>query len=131
MKTLSLIACVALVAFGAASRTAGIESEDWMEEAVSSDQTVAQRAQKQLRDAGPRGLELLERRFAREIAAHRNETKPDARWKRIADALDRVGGQYNNFTSGLYWYTDMEKAKAWYPMYAHELNADPTFSYVV
>ena len=85
---------------------------DWAEEAISPDQTVAQKAQDRLRRTGPQGLEALQQRFAEEISAHRNGAPSGERWKRIGAALDWVGAQYDNDASGLYWYTDFEEAKA-------------------
>src|SRR5437016_4251030 len=114
MKTISLIMFGVLVAVlsNIVSLPAQDQSNDWVEQAISSNQSVAQKAQDQLREVGPQGLQMLESHFANEIAAHRNGAAPDERWKRIALALDRVGGQYDNYASGLYWYTDLEKAKA-------------------
>ncbi len=114
MKNFSFLACSVLVVIfniAASARTAD-HPADWVEQAVSADQSVAQKAQDQLRQMGPQGLELLEQRFANEISAHRSGMPSDERWKRIAAALDRVGGQYDDYASGLYWYTDLEKAKA-------------------
>lgn len=116
MKTLSLIACsliacTSLVTHGLGSSTTP-DLPGLAEQAISTDQNVAQRAQEQLRAAGPQGLQALEQRFATEILHHRVDAISNARWKRISAALDRVGGQYDNFSSGLYWYTDLEKAKA-------------------
>jgi hypothetical protein len=82
------------------------------DQAISPDQSVAQSAQNELRAAGPEGLQALEQRFATEISAHRKGAPSGPRWKLIGAALDRVGGQYDNYASGLYWYTDLEKAKA-------------------
>ena len=114
MKNFSFLACSVLIVIfniAASARTAD-HPADWVEEAVSADQSVAQKAQDQLRQIGPQGLELLEQRFANEISAHQSGMPSDERWKRIAAALDRVGGQYDDYASGLYWYTDLEKAKA-------------------
>jgi len=113
MKTFSFLACSVLVAMfsGIAAIQAENQPAEWVEQAVSADAGVAQKAQNHLRQAGPHGLELLEQRFATEIAAHRGGAPSDASWKRIAAALDRVGGQYDNYASGLYWYTDLEEAK--------------------
>jgi hypothetical protein len=113
MKTLSLITFGALVAVlsNIVSLSANDQSANWAEQAISPNQSVAQQAQDHLREAGPRGLQMLEQRFANEIAAHRKGAASDERWKRIGAALDRVGGQYDNYASGLYWYTDLEKAK--------------------
>ena len=96
---------------GIAAIQAENQPAEWVEQAVSADAEVAQKAQDHLRQAGPHGLELLEQRFATEIAAHRGGAPSNASWKRIAEALDRVGGQYDDYASGLYWYTDLEQAK--------------------
>jgi hypothetical protein len=113
MKTHSILACSVLVAIfsGVAAIQAENQPAAWVEQAVSADAVVAKKAQDQLRQLGPHGLELLEQRFAKEIAAHRGGAPSDTSWKRIALALDRVGGQYDNYASGLYWYTDLEQAK--------------------
>jgi hypothetical protein len=112
MKTLTLVACCVLAAiFSGASPKTGISLADWAEQAVSSDQAVAQQFQERLRETGPQGLQALEQRFAKEIQLHRTGARSDERWKRISLALNRVGGQYDNYASGLYWYTDLEKAK--------------------
>lgn len=112
MKTLSLIACCSFVAlftsFGFAQDN---DLAGQADKAVSTDQTVARDAQNQLRATGPKGLEALQKRFADQISVHKaGGVVPH--WGRIGVALDRVGGQYDNFASGLYWYTDLEQAKA-------------------
>ena len=111
MKTLSLIACCSFVAlFTSVGLVQDNDPSGWEEKAVSTNQEVAREAQNHLRAAGPQGLELLEKRFAKEISAHkRGQTVPN--WNRIGAALDHVGGQYDNYASGLYWYTDLEQAK--------------------
>jgi hypothetical protein len=113
MTTLSILASSFLIALfsGIAFQSEG-HSPDVAEQAISPDQNVAAKAQDQLRLTGPQGLELLEQRFAKDIAGHRSGAPSDARWKRISAALDRVGGQYDDYSSGLYWYTDLEKARA-------------------
>src|SRR5438552_2260494 len=114
MKTISLITFGVLVAVlsNIVSLPAQDQSGDWVEQAISSNQSVAQKAQDQLREAGSGGLQMLDSHFANEIAAHRSGAPADEQWKRIAAALDKVGGQYDNYASGLYWYTDLDKAKA-------------------
>src|SRR5260370_34900650 len=114
MKNFSVLACSVLIVIfniAASARTAD-HPADWVEQAVSADQRVAQKAQGQLRQIGPQGLELLEQRFADEISAHRSGMPSNERWKRIATALDREGGQYGDCASGLNWYADLERAKA-------------------
>src|SRR5215469_9912204 len=112
MKILTLIACCSFVALFTGwqySQDDGLAG--LVEKAVSPDRSVAQEAQNHLRALGPQGLQALEKQFAREIAAHKvNAVSPN--WNRIGAALDRVGGQYDNYASGLYWYTDLEQAKA-------------------
>ena len=114
MKTLSFVTCSLLVAIfgGVASTKTTAAPADWAEQAVSTDEAVARTAQEHLRAEGPQGLQALEQRFAKEIAAHRGGAISDENWRKIAIALDRVGGQYDNYASGLYWYTDLEAAKA-------------------
>lgn len=115
MKTLTLTTCffvtVMFSAIGVNACPAATGPNDWVERAISADKAVAQDAQQRLRDAGPQGLLALERHFAKEIQLHRSGASSDERWKQIAFALDRVGGQYDDYASGLYWYTDLEKAK--------------------
>jgi len=113
MKTLILIACGVMAAiFSGASPRTGVSLADWREQAISSDQAVARQANERLREAGPQGLQALEQRFAKEIQLHRSGAPSNERWEKVSLALNRVGGQYDNYASGLYWYTDLEKAKA-------------------
>jgi len=80
-------------------------------QAVSADASIAQSAQDKLRAAGPTGLNALTTQFSSQINAHRVGQPNDASWKLLGSALDRVSGQYDDYASGLYWYTDLEKAK--------------------
>jgi hypothetical protein len=112
MKTQSFFACSFLVAMIVGSTGyPDANLNDKAEQAVSANPAVAQDAQTSLREAGPSGLRALEQRFAKEIQLHRSGAPSDERWNRIALALNHVGGQYDNYASGLYWYTDLEKAK--------------------
>ncbi len=66
-----------------------------------------------LRAQGSQGLNEL-------VAAHREEldkntsTPPrnDEEWQQLCAALDKVGGQKDNYAARLYWYTDLKKAQA-------------------
>src|SRR5262245_41570800 len=82
--------------------------------AVGADAAAAVEAASELRTLGPEGLEVLMRLNAEAIANHRNGIKPSdtAAWTRIAGALDKVARQRDAWSSGLYWYTDLEQAKA-------------------
>ena len=86
-------------------------------EAVSENADLAQAAIKTLREAGPAGLEAL-------LSVHREATEArgdgalvgnvvDDAWRqRLSAALDAVGGQRDCLTSRLFWYTDLNAAKA-------------------
>ena len=85
---------------------------DWARQATSSDPVASLAAQDNLRSAGPEGLLALQQVYSTEILAHRgNPGVNDDQWHQIASALDRVGGQYDDYVSGLYWYTDLAKAE--------------------
>lgn len=86
---------------------------DWAQQAISTDQGAARAAQDNLRAAGPAGLLALEKLHADAIQGHQaGRGANDAAWRRIAFALDRVGAQYDDYASGLYWYTDLSQAEA-------------------
>ena len=81
--------------------------------AASEDPAEASAAIEELRALGPNGLEALMREYASDINVRVADPKigDTPEWQRIANALDLVGQQKNNFISGLYWYTDFEQAK--------------------
>src|SRR5579883_1808013 len=119
MKTLCLTAvCILAAVFAAvvSTKTTHAASEassaDLAEQAISADKDVARNAQDALRAQGPQGLQVLQARYEREIYQHRLSGPNDERWMRIAAALDHVSGQYDDYATGLYWYTDLEAAKA-------------------
>src|SRR5215213_2019278 len=80
--------------------------------AVSEKATEASPAIAELRAMGPTGLRVLFETYAEEIKhAAAGQPVSEAEWQRLTMALDSVSGQRNDFTSGLYWYTDLEEAK--------------------
>src|SRR5437867_1059559 len=82
--------------------------EHWAEQALSSSLAESAPALVGLRAAGPLGLEAL---FVRHAAVlERGPT--DLAWKRLTAALDAVARQRDAWASRLYWYTDLERAKA-------------------
>jgi hypothetical protein len=99
------------VAVMIASTSLIADENESAQQATSADPNTALQAQDSLRDAGPEGLQAIEQVYAKEIEAHQNGAPGDSRWERIAAALNRVGGQYDEYASGLFWYTDLEKAK--------------------
>jgi hypothetical protein len=91
----------------------GQSLSDFAQRATSDDEVARREAIEALRSAGPAGLDAL-------FAAHQAELNinPGAKRKNVAggtlfrQALDAVGGQRDCDTSRLYWYTDLEQAKA-------------------
>ena len=71
-------------------------------------------AAKQLRAAGPPGMETIMQAGAPGIAAlNAGKTRlDDPGCAALRAAIDRVAGQRDAFASGLYWFTDLEAAKA-------------------
>ena len=79
--------------------------------AVSKDQAKASKAVRDLRQQGQKGLDQLTKHFATEISRFRSGETP-ANWESIAKALDGVASQKDAYSSGLFWYRDLELAKA-------------------
>lgn len=83
--------------------------------AVSENSTESAQAIAQLRSLGPAGLRVLFEVHADEVKRHATDRDADfnsPQWQRLSAALDAVAQQRNDYLSGLYWYTDFEKAKA-------------------
>ena len=86
-------------------------------QAVSLDPATQKHAVELLRAAGPAGLQALLAANADAIARHQqavgwNKQPPDGQWPRISSAVDAVAAQKDACASGLYWYTDLDAAKA-------------------
>jgi hypothetical protein len=81
--------------------------------AVSEKSAEAQTAITKLRAMGPAGLEVLLVTYSEEIKRAVEGLAPanDATWHRLTTALDSVSQQRNSYSSGLYWYTDLDAAK--------------------
>lgn len=88
--------------------------EDLTRQAVSSDQKKSAAAISQLRKLGPAGLEAIFVAHADAINKHIAEplTPTTPEWERLSAALDAVAQQRNTYLSGIYWYTDLDDAKA-------------------
>ena len=102
-----------LVLFSAQIALANESAVVLARKAVSEDPAEAAAAIEELRARGPEGLETLIAEYARDINIRVADPKiaDTPEWQRIANALDLVGQQKNNFISGLYWYTDLAEAK--------------------
>jgi hypothetical protein len=101
------------------ARAATAQNSTWLRElstqATDQDPAVATAAVAQLRAAGPAGLAALidaNSEAVRQRRAGMVPLPPDPRWLRIAAAIDAVAAQKDAWASGLYWYTDLEAAKA-------------------
>jgi hypothetical protein len=81
--------------------------------AVSEKAAEANPAIAELRALGPAGLKILFETYGEEInRTIAGQPVNDEAWQRISAALDAVSQQRNSYSSGLYWYTDIEQAKA-------------------
>jgi hypothetical protein len=83
--------------------------------AVSSNSLEAAAAIDALRDRGPAGLEALLTRFSAELdkrISGEAGSMDDASWQRLRLAIDKVSRQRDGYASGLYWYADLDLARA-------------------
>jgi len=101
----------------ACGRTESDVLRGFARQTISDDATVRGTAIEALRRDGPRGLNLLFATYNAEILKATAGDQPavlpdDPNWRRIRAALDAVGGQRDCATSHLYWYNDLEQAKA-------------------
>lgn len=113
-KVLLLIMVFLGLAFSNAA-WAATSAEALARQAVSENPSQASSAISELRALGPQGLRVLMDVYRDEIK--RNGLDAPAvtaspEWQRISAALDGVAQQRDAFASGLYWYTDIEQAKA-------------------
>jgi len=87
-------------------------------DAVSEDKTTASNAIRALRTRGPEGLRALLNAHVDALKQHSTANtllaakSPDDSWVRLKTALDAVGQQRDCYASQLYWYTDLDQAKA-------------------
>lgn len=105
---------VALSLFFAHGIFANANPKTLARQAVSENSKEAAQAIAELRAMGQAGLDALFDVYGAEIKAHAaiNEPAQNELWQRISTALDSVSQQRNSYASRLFWYTDLEKAKA-------------------
>lgn len=108
-RALVLVVVVSLPSMASARRD---RVDTLMELAVSSDTTVSDPAIRELRARGPAAFARMLDRFASDIETHLESLTPDSKWARVSRALDLVGGQRDCASSRLYWYTDLDAARA-------------------
>jgi len=78
--------------------------------AATADDRLSPRRLNELRAQGPAGLQRLIDENVELLA--RGPQPGDAAWRRAADAIDTVAAQRDGWASKIYWYTDLEQAKA-------------------
>lgn len=115
MRSKILLPVALLVCLGLAqSVTAGTTAEALARRAVSESQAESTAAITELRRMGPDGLRAMLAVFAEEIRRNGLEAATASNspeWQRVTAALDAVAQQRDSYTSGLYWYTDMDEAR--------------------
>jgi hypothetical protein len=114
MKISLLITCAIIVAGSAlqVSSAAPANSLDALaQQTINSSQSAA--AIDQLRSAGPAGLDAMFHVYGERIQKQlANPAAKDADWEQLRTAFDTIAQQRDAYASHLYWYTDLEKAKA-------------------
>jgi hypothetical protein len=85
-------------------------------EVLSGNADVSDHAIATLRERGYAGLDSLLAAYREKIESAKN-TDPlalsrDTQWQRVRHAIDEVAQQRDAYASRLYWFTDLEKAKA-------------------
>ena len=87
-------------------------------DAISAEAAVSAPAIATLRDQGPQGLEALFRAHEEMIKRHLSASAglatatTDDAWLRVKQALDAVSQQRDCYASRLYWFTDLDRARA-------------------
>jgi hypothetical protein len=119
VKLIALALCFASVNFAAAASNNNKSTlEALAAKSVSADSDESQTAISALRAEGPAGLQAF-------LSAHADELKStpldlsvapsqiaDPEWERLRVALDALCKQKDCYAARLYWYTDIEQAKA-------------------
>ncbi len=114
LKYSPLPAVLVLVLVSASTLYARTDVEALAKQAVSADAKESAKAIAALRALGPDGLSALFRVHAHEINRQLASpvTSDTPEWHRLSTALDSVSEQKDSYVSGLYWYTDLNQAKA-------------------
>jgi hypothetical protein len=88
------------------------KTEVLIRQAVSDNAADAKTAISELREMGPAGFQAMFASHKGEIKSFTQTGEKTPEWLKLAAALDAVAMQKDSYASGLYWYTDLEKAKA-------------------
>jgi hypothetical protein len=82
---------------------------DAVQKAISENTAVADAAIARLRAAGPAGLDALFAAYGTQVEA---ADDADPMWPRIRRAIEKTAAQRDAHVSKLFWYKDLEQAKA-------------------
>ena len=85
--------------------------EELTNNALSEDAATAVPAIRELRAMGTTGLDALFVKYAADIERYSKTGERTENWQLIANAIDTVSMQKDDYASHLYWYTDIEEAK--------------------
>ena len=112
-STFRFLSLLLLVLISAQISFATEPAEALARKAASENTATSAAAIEELRSLGPAGLKALMAHYAEQIDTRikNPSAAPDEEWQRIATALDAVAQQKNSYIAGLYWYTDLGKAK--------------------
>lgn len=113
MKPKSFVLSLAFLLF-AFQVSIAKETAEALSKKATSTSSESNAAISELRSLGPAGLESLRQEYADEIRKHVDKPTlaPTKEWFRITAALDQVAQQKNSYLSGLYWYTNLDEARA-------------------
>ncbi len=109
MLSLSLILLPALLL--ASNEVAQSPDETAVGVVIHEDESVRRAAIDTLRDQGPAGLDLLLKTYPADVKALRTGYGLSDKSTLVREAIAAVAGQRDAHHSGLYWYTDLERAK--------------------
>lgn len=80
--------------------------------AISDNKGESGFAIRELRGLGAVGLQTLFENYAADIENYKKTGEVTEKWQKISQALDSVAMQKDVYASKLFWFTDLEKAKA-------------------
>lgn len=83
-----------------------------VEQTISNDATTAANAISELRSKHQEGLDVLLNSFAVEIKQFDTTGEKTEKWLKISKAIDNVSMQKDVYASKLFWFTDLNEAKA-------------------
>ncbi len=109
MKLKYLLIVLTILFISSTLRASSVD--ELTKKALSEDAATAVPAIRELRAMGTTGLDALFVKYAAEIERYSKTGERTESWQNIANAIDTVSMQKDDYASHLYWYTDIEEAK--------------------